>query len=468
MNKNLVLYFLLILLIFANFILLDSINTFFIWSLFSIIYIYIAIISAKINPYINKSSLINLALSLLFFLTIIGQFLAIGYYFSKGNYFSYWLDDKEYFETIKTKIDLIDLYSPRVYTTILNSLLYNFLLILKSQITVLDLLVSHWGLSVLICLNSFHIACFFAKRKIPTKLLILGLFTQHIFFYTFLHFYRDTYSILFFSYGIIFLLNKKYLISFVFAVLTSLIRGGQGFLLIAFIFLYLVVNSQHFLFRRSLSFIYLSISIFIIIIVLFSFPEIQTFIAHNSMSISFSNSTKIDAIISIQDYAKERRTTLFVDQGLLDSGKFFSGNPITDFLLSVSYALVQPGNFYWTPFFENNFAIAENGFNTYGLIVSICILSLPLFLSKFILALLYLVRNITIETGFLLIIFIISFCSATFISLIPRHFLIFIIFFPAILGVVPQKYFSINKVFLYSSSFIIFLIFLFQTIKHAI
>lgn len=373
----------------------------------------------------NKSNN-YLVLNCYLFYSFCGSTAAISYEISTGGSYTPYFDDWYYYDHVKQILE---------YYIVENSTLYEYVLtmyILPFQYFIplkhIYFLPFNWFIGALVVNESIKLANHFypnKNRSIYIISLALILFNAN-FTNGIVHLFRDGLMLLFLTKAINKAINKHYISSFVFCILTGFLRGANGLLALMFLFLQYFVNKQ--MIRKKNY-------VFIILTSLLALFLISDYLFDASKYIrSFSGNENNDTEGLVQSISE--RTDSFLEKGGDSSGimkLYNSGNPIAISLMLPIY-LVSPINI--GPFIIIEDSLAENipttiirfRIETIWEIINILIWTICIF--PFFIGLYKFLTEKRIEYFPLAIYFIFTLILITYISMQHRHKMAFIIIYP--------------------------------------
>ena len=451
--------FISVFVIFFNYILLESFFSIIYWLFFVSVYSILTYFLSRANPYSSFREIFNIYLSTLFLFTIVGQLMTLGYKYSSGSYFSYWNDDQYYLSIIEKNLSNIDYEHPKFGTILINSILDKLANLFNLGEPFVNMLSSNWALAPVIVVISYNIACNINKTNIPKKNIILGIFTQNVVYFALLHFYRDIYAILFFSISLLLLSRKKYWLSVLFVIISASFRKANASVLLLFIVFHFLINSKIIVnyFIRSW---YKFVVFLFLISLIFTSSKVQTFVIENALS-SVMKAAKYKDVTDLASFTEQRKNSLFSNEGMYKGGAMFEGNLFKSIALPVIFPFIVPGNYYIDYEFKST---VKKYFSFYGVLMAICVFFLPLFLSSFCLSIIDSFRSKEYEVRFIIIMLFTFLLLSSFISIVPRHYVYFIILFPTILSVPNTFNLNNRKLYLFFLTLFFFLIFSYRTI----
>jgi len=434
--------FLLILIEITFFIFLDTPGTIILFVFFGTLNTFISTLLRRKTSFYTKKEKTNQFIVNYLIITLLGQLVASSYYTSYGEYFAPFGDDSLYFQQAETYLPNLFQFDKLSLTGFLNHSLYSIISLIKNP-NVLDLLCSHWGLAALINVFALDIACEFNKSKVQLKNLYLGLFSQAAYYFAMLSFYRDTYAILFLVLSIYYSLRQKNLLSIAFALSAGLIRGANGFYAIFFLTLNYIIKKNIFKINTSKTIFWSILTSFILLL---SIPKVQEFIIFRGKNLFSENLGGIKLQeLTIKSYISERQRSIIEDEGLYGSEGLGTGPKF--YVKALLVPLISPGNLILLPYETRNINTYKKAgasytfFSIHSVFSFFAMILLPFLLSKLLPALYLLFFKSTNSTLNLLVIsFLFFYLAAAYISLVPRHYMAFIILIPALLSSLPKNF----------------------------
>lgn len=418
--------------------LIDSIGSILSFAIFGSIYYFLTSKIRSKNLYYEHNTRRIQFISVFFSIVTIGLILASINYVNYESYFMFMGDDSVYFYNAKNFYFDSNLFSiDKFYVTnLFNHTIYRLVSMYKEP-NVIDLLFSHWSLATIICLLSLDIACIVNRRIVGISKMYLAFFSQTSFFFTLPYFYRDTYAILFMILGVYYGLRGFIGTSVINSFVSGSIRGVNGVFTLIILFLIRIVGNRREISIKSKLLTLLSIGVFIVVV---SLPPVQSLIVSKGVSFLVDDRNVSDMeSMTIDNYVQNRQRYLFEHEGLYNSGASL-GTGYAFYVKALAVPLISPGNLYlstnssFSVTIYNEYSGIVKGVNPVGLTSFISMLLLPFLIASLAISVAFIVvRGSTMQFVFL-IAFTLLYLTSAYISLIPRHYMAYVIIITTIIS----------------------------------
>jgi len=378
------------------------------------------------------------------FLTFLGLLNVIDNYNYTGEFFGFGNDDRFFFNNITGLIKYgfgykynIGLYEHLLYFPA--KILSYFI---SRDLTILDLLPINWFIGAIIPVLINSVSKLLFKTTVKFQILLLALLINNKYYDTIIHLYRDGLLYVFLLIAIITFLKRKYILTFISVILTSLLRSGHAILLVFFI----VLNK---IFKNTLSNKILTLtSLTIITVLTFQYMD-YNIIPYTGQYQYIEKRASAFSDYSLIEFVEFRKEIFSKRSGhQSDIRQKSYGNNIVSILIGSLLQMFYPITFHF-PYFDYSYvksSIEQINFTFIAIIKWFSIIAwiwiIPLMILGF--KKCYKIK----ENGYSIIIFyLVSLLTVTFISMQSRHGLIFVILNPIIcqLGYNLVMEFNIHK-----------------------
>lgn len=389
------------------------------------------------NIYFRKKRYYNNKLSLFLCYNLIaslGFYYANGYDFNYGNFHGPYGDDSFFLQEAiylaKTSLNFTAPFESliAIIIRVLNYLgIYSFI----------SVLIIYWLIPGFVVLLLDRFVKLYTDSWLTFKDLFFIIILNFLFIDIFVHLYRDS---LIYCLSLLFLIGYKKKENIVFllllVILVFFLRGGNGFLLLAF------VGLDKLLLKEGRNNIYKSLKTFkkrIVIIGLASFIVLFSLDSFLISHISRFENNQTERVVNISQYASNRQERLFenVDQGQLTVKIYEMGvigyplRILAQILSPITFKNIEIHNFRVSNKYSVQYLNRYIDFS--WIFFSITILLWTYTLPRLVIG----VRRMLYEVNYhsILMILMLSIVLVAFVSLQPRHRLMFIMYYPIIIGV---------------------------------
>lgn len=446
---------------FSSIVFLSTIITFYAYLNFKgfISFIIVSILFYLIVKKRFKDS-IDIAFFSYLFISLIGILYITNYSIAYHSTFGPYFDDSYYYNNAlnisKLKISSLNI---TLYELLLAIPIFIIRLVSAYTLEHIDLIPLNWGIAAL----SVVLTCNLSKKIVSQNITILSIFSlllNHNFIDSVSHLYRDCLIILLSLICISYILNQKYKKGIIFISIIFFIRGANSFLLLFFLLIHYLINIRKFKIKSIILF-----SVIGVILVFILSNYVSSAILRGGV-FSAGEETIAQALTNRLENANTN------ESGIL---KLKNGTVIERVIYPIIY-LFTPLNFHG---FDTNVSIIRAdldypmGFN-YGVLnfvdfssimVLIHIILMAIIIPRIIFGCYFAYKKSSTDIQVLLLFFIITLISISFISMQARHKTAFIIFYPLWINLYnkksSEKFKKINYII---SLFILFILIISNTL----